>query len=283
MPRRLDRMTVDRLRRGRRLGAHLLVGREGLRRVPRRLLLPGRRVPPRPDVARLRARPERRDHRRRRPLLRAVRSVPRDRAHAARRDHRTGHGGRDRVRGQRDPRRVDGRDGLVAARPDRGAAGLGPRVAGRAARLLDPDPVDHDARRRVAHRAPDRDAAHARLPHRAVGEAPGVAHRAARRGGVPDPCAARLRGPVLCAHAHPGVRVVGRRSARPRRPRVGGNPLALMGLAGGRRPAVDRVLLPVQPAPLRQSARVGLCVGDAAAVARSAARAGLVLAQPTSR
>ena len=76
---------------------------------------------------------------------------------------------------------------------------VGSRVAGRAARLLDPDPVDHDARRRVAHRAPDRDAAHARLPDRAVGKAPGVAHRAPRRGCVPDPCAARLRGPVLCA------------------------------------------------------------------------------------
>ena len=68
-----------------------------------------------------------------------------------------------------------------------------------------------------------------------------------------------------------------------RRPRVGGHPLALMGLAGGRRPAVDRVLLPVQPAPLRQSARVGLCAGDAAAVARGAARAGACSRSPTSR
>ena len=46
-----------RLWRGRRLGADLLVGRGGLRRVPRRLVLPGGRVPPRPDLARLRAGP----------------------------------------------------------------------------------------------------------------------------------------------------------------------------------------------------------------------------------
>ena len=46
----------------RRLGGHLLAGEPPVRRRPGRLLLPGRRVPPRPDVARLPARPVRRHH-----------------------------------------------------------------------------------------------------------------------------------------------------------------------------------------------------------------------------
>ena len=65
--------------RRRRLGAHLLAREPRLRCRPGRLLLPRRRVPPRPDVARLPARAVRRDHRRR-AVLRPVRAVPGRRA-----------------------------------------------------------------------------------------------------------------------------------------------------------------------------------------------------------
>ena len=89
-----SRVGVSRLRRPR-----VLAVRATVRCRAERPLLPGRRVPPRPDVARLRARPERRDHRRRQPLLRAICSVPRDRPHAARCDYRARHGGRGWSRG----------------------------------------------------------------------------------------------------------------------------------------------------------------------------------------
>ena len=73
------------------VGGHLLAREPRLRRRPRRLLLPRRRVPARPDVADVPARAVRRDPRRR-AVLRPVRAVPGHRAHAARRRHRGGDG-----------------------------------------------------------------------------------------------------------------------------------------------------------------------------------------------
>ena len=67
-----------------RLVLRLLAVEPRVRRRPRRPVLPRRRLPPRPGVARLRPRPVR-HHPVRRPRLRAVRPVPGDRAHAARR------------------------------------------------------------------------------------------------------------------------------------------------------------------------------------------------------
>ena len=85
-----------------------------------------------------------------------------------------------------------------------------PAVAGRPVRVLDPDPVGHDARRRVAHRPPRGDDPDLRLSHRAARGAPGVAHRPAGRGRLPDPGAAGLR--------HPGLRAVPGATRRPARP-----------------------------------------------------------------
>ena len=101
----LDRHRPDGARR-----AHLLALEPLLRRLSRRLLLSRRRVPPRPDMVRSRvgaARLDRRERRHpgRRPLLRAVRAVPGDLLHAARRDHRPGQRGPVGDGDQRAPRR----------------------------------------------------------------------------------------------------------------------------------------------------------------------------------
>ena len=132
----------------------------------------------------------------------------------------------------------------------------------------------------VWHTGPsDRDAADARLPHRAVGEAPGVAHRAARRGRVPDACAARLRGPVLCPRLIPesawsAADLAASSDARGRDPWR-----SWVWLAAGVLPSIVFFFLYNQ---LRfdNPLGVGLRAGDAAAVARGAARAGAVLARP---
>ncbi len=109
-----------------------------------------------------------------------------------------------------------------------------PVLADRPVRLLDPDPVGHDPRRRLAHRPPDRDDPDLRLPDRAVGAAARVARRAAGRRRLPDPGAARLRGPVLRAAARARRRSSASRGGRRLR-RAGGRPcpVAVVGLAGG--------------------------------------------------
>ena len=228
--------------------------------------------------------PVRRDHHRR-PVLRAVRAVPGRRAHAGRRGHRGRH---------RRPGRV--RRSTRSWRP--AASGCAGWLLGRIGvqrlvdrlwlvdpvRVLDADPVGHDPRRRLAHRPPDRDDPDLRLPHRAVGPAAGLAHRAVGRGGVPDPGAARLRDPVLRAPARSARRRCRRATRRRvRRSAARSTRLRGVGRAGHRRPAGDRRVLRLQPGPLRDAARVRVRAGDPAAVPRSAARASACSRWRTSR
>ena len=188
------------------------------------------------------ARPVRRDHRRR-PLLRPVRAVP---------------GGRARCRSSRVIGPVDRGPGRVGHQrgPCGGGVGLCWMLLGRIGvrRLVDrlwlailfgfsTQILWVTTRGGVWHTGPShRDDPDLRLPHRAVGQAAGVAHRAARRGRVPDPRAARLRDPVLrpdarAAPARPADRVV----RWLRRPSVARRiPWRAWGLLGARRPAVDR-------------------------------------------
>ena len=111
-----------RLCRGRDVRRAVLARGPRLRRRPRRLLLPRRRVPARTDVADAPARAQRRDPRRR-AVLRAVRPVPGGRPHAARGGGRAdaGRSRRSRASTRCSPRRR--RDVLVAARADRRGAG----------------------------------------------------------------------------------------------------------------------------------------------------------------
>ena len=86
---------------------------------------------------------------------------------------------------------------LDAPRPARRARAPRSVRADRPVRLLHADPVGDHPRWRLAHRPAHRDDPDVHLPHRAVGPAPGVAHRPGGRRGLPDPRAARVRGAVL--------------------------------------------------------------------------------------
>ena len=104
---------------------------------------------------------------------------------------------------QRVPR-VDGRPArLVGVRADRRDEAPRPLRDGRAARVLDPDLVGDDPRRRVAHGPPHRDDPHAVAAGRDVRPQAGVPHGPARRGRVPHPGAGRVRGAGRRAVADP--------------------------------------------------------------------------------
>ena len=136
---------------------HLLARGPRLRCRPGRLLLPRRRVPPRPDVARLPARAVRRDHRRR-AVLRAVRAVPGRRA-ACRSSRSSGRS--TRTRSSRGSTRSSRPAGVGLCWMLLGRIGVRsavrPAGADDPVRVLDADPVGHDPRRRLAHGAADRD------------------------------------------------------------------------------------------------------------------------------
>ena len=133
-----------------------------------------------------------------------------------------------------------GRLGVVAA--------PGSRLAGDPVRLLHPDPVGHDARRRLAHGHLIATMLTLRCLIELCGQPARLAHRAARGRRVPDPGAARVRDAVLCAPPDPAP------ASRPAGPSGGyieqptRPPVARLGLARDRVPAVARRLLRLQPA-----------------------------------
>ena len=254
--RRLDRDALAGLRPRGRLGAHLLAGEPRVRRRSWRLLLPRRRVPPRSDVARHPASARTTSSSIGRPLLRAVRPVPGRRADAARRARRAGRpptsGSPASTRCSRPPASgmcwwLLGRIGVGP--PERPALADGP------VRVLDPDPVGDDPRRRLAHRAPHRDDPDVRLPHRAVGPPARLADRAAGRRRVPDTGAARVRDPVLRAHARPPAVAAATRPGEYLARRGPSRGARGSGSASASLPAIV-ALLRLQPGPLRDAARV---------------------------
>ena len=86
---------------------------------------------------------------------------------------------------------------LVAHGPGRRPGRRGADLAGVPVRLQHPDPVGDDPRRRVAHGPPHRRDGHARGAHRDIRSSARLAPRAAPRGGLPDPGAARPGRAVL--------------------------------------------------------------------------------------
>ena len=272
MTARLDRATLVGLGLTAIAAVVYWISQPRLRGGPPRLLLPRRRVPPRPRLDGLRDRAQRRD-RRGQQGLRAVRAVPGDRVHAARRDHRA-----------RSPPTTS-RPGSTRSSPRDRSGWAGGCWAGSNVRSL----VDRfwlvlllgfstqiwwiTTRGGVWHTG--------QLIATLLtlgcliemsGQAAGVADRAARRRRVPVAGAARVRGPVL-------------RAAPGRRPGLGAAPLAGRVVAEARagRRAVGPVLLLVQRGALRVAVRVGLRARHRSAVPRGAARAGAVLDRATSR
>ena len=271
MTERFDRATLVGLGLARRRDGHLLAVEPHLRGRPRRLLLPRRRLPERPDVDRVLGRRER-HHRVRRARVRAVRAVPGDRLPAARCGCRAGHRGPVRDRHQR------AAGGAVV--------GMGWWLLGRlSVRSL----VDRfwlvlllgfstqiwwiTTRGGVWHTGQlIATLLTLALPDRAWREPPGVADRPAGRSGVPVTGAARNGHPVL-------------RAAPRRRHDLGAAQVAVgvVAEAGRRRPAGRALLLLVQRGAVRVTVRVGLRPGDGAAVARGAAPARVCSRPPTSR
>ena len=120
---------------------------------PARLLLPGRCVPARPDLAGAGLVAGAAGHRAPgRPCLRALRALPGPPLRAAGGGLRGGRAGLHRVRHQRRPGRCLRGSGLAADRPLRQRSAGRPRLPGRVLRLQHGPLVDHRPGRRVAHR-----------------------------------------------------------------------------------------------------------------------------------
>ena len=139
-------------------------------------------------------------------IVRAVRAVPGHRPDAARRADRARGRGPVGIRDQRAARLDRRPDGLVGLGADRRVEDPRPPGDGAAARLLDPDLVGHDPRRRVAHGPPRRDDPHAVPARRDVRPQARRADGPARRRRVPDAGAARVRGTGRRAVADPDGR-----------------------------------------------------------------------------
>ena len=210
----------------------------------------------------------------RRPLLRAVRAVPGDRLHAARGDHRPGDGRPVGDRDQRRPRGGRRRPGLVAARP-RSAFARSSIGSGSSLLLGFSTQIWWVTTRGGVWHTGQLIATMLTLalPHRAVGQPPGVAHRAAGGRRVPDPGAARLRVPFYA------LLLAGDAVWEPRR-----WPWRSWSDAGGRRRCRrSSFFFWYNAARFGSPFESGYALATAAAVARGAAPARACSRSPTSR